>query len=39
MHKQSWRRSLPEMEGWNAESDAAQLLRLGVTEDLHYQSS
>lgn len=27
-----------EMEGWNAESDAAQLLSgLGVTEDLHYE--
>lgn len=27
-----------EMEGWNAESDAAQLLSgLGVKEDLHYQ--
>lgn len=27
-----------EMEGWNAESDAAQLLSgLGITEDLHYE--
>ena len=27
-----------EMEGWNAESDAAQLLSgLGIKEDLHYQ--